>query len=61
LRADCVGVPARESAAGEERVRDGHTSEVVVQAGEGAAFVVIESEALLELAVVVLDSPAQLR
>ncbi len=39
---------------------DGHAGEVVVQAAIGAAFVVIKAEALLELAVVMLDAPAQL-
>ena len=42
-------------------MRDGDAGEVVLQAAERAAFVVIKAEALLELAVVVLNAPAQLR
>ena len=41
-------------------MRDGDAGEVVVQPAEGAAFVVVQAEALLELAVVVLDTPAEL-
>jgi hypothetical protein len=42
-------------------VRDGDAGEVVVQPAERWALVVVEAEALLELAVIVLDAPAQLR
>ena len=39
---------------------DGDAGQVVVQPAIAVAFVVVEAEALLELAVVVLDAPAQL-
>jgi hypothetical protein len=41
-------------------VCDGDAGEVVMQAAVAASFVVIEAQTLLELAVVVLDAPAQL-
>jgi hypothetical protein len=41
-------------------VGDGDAGEVVVKAAVAAAFVVVEAEALLELAVVVLDAPSDL-
>jgi hypothetical protein len=56
-----VRVAAGEAGAGEERVRDGDAGEVMMQPAVGAAFVVIQAEALLELAVVMLDPPSQLR
>ena len=51
---------AAEAAAGQEGVRDGDAGEVVVQAAVAAALEVIQPEALLELAVVVLDAPPEL-
>jgi hypothetical protein len=47
-----------QATGGQEGVRDGHAGEVVVQAAVAAAFVVVKAEALLELAVVVLNAPA---
>ena len=42
-------------------MRDRDRGEVVFKPAVGATFVMIETEALLELAVVVLDAPAELR
>ena len=42
-------------------MRDGDAGEVGVPPAVGGAFVVNEPEALLELAIVVLDAPMQLR
>ncbi len=41
-------------------MRDGDEGDVVVEASVGAALEVVEAECVLELAVVVLDAPAQL-
>src|SRR2546430_17348153 len=46
---------------GEEAVRDGDERDVMMPALVGAAFEVVESEPVFELAVVVLDPPAQLQ
>jgi hypothetical protein len=54
-----LGAPG--SLQGEERVRDGDEGDVVVPAAVGAALEVVKAERVLELAVVVLDPPAQLR
>lgn len=55
--------PARglwvEALQGKESVGGGDEGDVVVPAGPGAAFVVVQAEAVFELAVVVLDAPAQ--
>ena len=45
---------------GQERLRDGDEGDVVVPAGVGAAFEVVEAECVFEFAVVVLDPPAHL-
>ena len=50
-----------ESLECEEAVRDRDEGDVVVPAAVAAAFEVIESESVLQLAVVVLDAPAQHR
>ena len=55
-----MGPRALQAAAGQEGVGDGDAGEVVLQAAVGAPFIVVEAQALLELAVVVLDAPAQL-
>src|SRR5665811_1839300 len=44
----------------EERVRDRDEGDVVVPAAVGAALEVVQAERCLELAVVLLDPPAQL-
>jgi hypothetical protein len=41
-------------------VCDGDAGEVVLQPAVGAALVMVEPEALLELAIVMLDAPAEL-
>src|SRR3954465_1787370 len=50
-----------ESLQGEKRVGGGHEGDVVAPALPGTAFVVVQAEAGLDFAVVVLDAPAQLR
>jgi len=40
---------------------DADEGDVVVPAGEGASFEVVEAEAVFEFAVVVFDPPADLR
>src|SRR5438046_1965201 len=55
------GWRAPSSLQGEECVRDRDERDVVVPAAVGAAFEVIETERVFELAIVVLDPPAQLR
>src|SRR5438445_229498 len=54
------GLRAARSLQGEERVRDRDERDVVVPAAIGAALEVVQSEGVLELAVVVLDPPAHL-
>src|SRR5690606_26635788 len=48
-----------EALQGKESVGGGDEGDVVVPAGPGAAFVVVQAEAVFEFAVVVLDAPAQ--
>ncbi|AYC35932.1 hypothetical protein DWG14_00140 [Streptomyces griseorubiginosus] len=56
----CLGFWA-ERAEGEECLDGGDEGDVVVPAGPGAAFEVVESQAVFELAVVMFDPPAHLR
>src|SRR3712207_8218181 len=51
---------ARESFQGEEAVGDRDERDVVLPAGVGAALEVVKTERVFELAVVLLDAPAQL-
>src|SRR5687767_11463527 len=54
------GWRASEAFCGQKAVGDADEGDVVLPAGPGAALEVIEAERVFELAVVLLDTPAQL-